>query len=123
MNPAPSAMKYFKYCRDHLRCATSEPPIRFAPAAVKPSSSASKIRVVLVDPIAQPRKATHLSPLITGCWLLVTSHSSLVTASLTPNAGTKSHRLPAPRTLFLPTAPVRVPAPPENCPPSANPPS
>src|SRR5260370_19078396 len=79
MNPAPRAMKYFKYRRDHLRCATNDPPIRFAPAAVKPSKSASKIRVVSVEPIDQAGQSltSRRSPLVTCHASLVTHHSSL----------------------------------------------
>src|ERR1700735_3946911 len=43
MNPAPNAMKYFKYrCTDRAR-VISEAPTTFAPAAVSPSKSARSI--------------------------------------------------------------------------------
>src|SRR6266403_3362129 len=44
----------------------------------------------------------------------------LTKLAVIPNAGTKSHPLPAPRTLAPPTAPAPSPAPPQYFPPPAN---
>src|SRR5487761_493267 len=41
MNPAPSAIKYFRYSRDHCRRMTKNPPTRSAPAASTPSDNAN----------------------------------------------------------------------------------
>src|ERR1700722_13604018 len=59
MNPAPSAMKYFKYRRSDFARAISEPPTTFAPAATTPSSNASSTRFSPAEEIALARVAEH----------------------------------------------------------------
>src|SRR6185437_10726957 len=47
MNPAPNAMKYFRYSRDHCRRMTKNPPTRSAPAASTPSDNANATRAAV----------------------------------------------------------------------------
>src|SRR6202034_3821074 len=57
MNPAPSAMKYFRHRRSDFARAISEPPTTLAPAAVTPSSRASSMRFALAKNIVLARVA------------------------------------------------------------------
>src|SRR5579872_6674330 len=57
MNPAPSAMKYFRYSRDHCRRMTKNPPTRSAPPASTPSDSANAIRAAVARNGASTRMA------------------------------------------------------------------
>src|SRR5208283_1371584 len=61
MKPAPSAIKYFRYLRDHCRRAISAPPATFAAAAVSPSSTPTSTRIVPLEIIAEEKLQTLVS--------------------------------------------------------------
>src|SRR5580658_7362657 len=88
MKPAPSAIKYFRYRRDHVPCAINDPPSIFAPAAVTPSSSPSRIRFVPGDVIksaipSQSEENCHPERSEGSAFSckFITRHSALATAS------------------------------------------
>src|SRR5580658_10812761 len=88
MKPAPSAIKYFRYRRDHVPCAINDPPSTFAPAAVTPSSSPSRIRFVSGDVIksaipSQSEENCHPERSEGSAFSckFITRHSALATAS------------------------------------------